>query len=83
MPDETVCQAEHAQALDAGGGDVLDRLRAEPPTLASHELDLKKVFEWLRALERRVARLESLTEVVAAIGADVAEITVKLDVEPG
>jgi hypothetical protein len=56
-----------------------ERFKADQPTVASHEHDLANGFEWLDALERRVAKLEAMAEVIIATRADVATIAQGVD----
>jgi hypothetical protein len=61
--------------------DLLRRVAdtVDHPTVESHEYDIAHLFEWAAAFEQRVARIEQLVEVVAAIRADVATIAEGVD----
>jgi hypothetical protein len=83
MTDETVRQAGSHEALDtpSSTADLLRQVadRVENPTVESHEVDIVNLWEWADALQRQVAKLEALVEVVTAIRADVAAIAEGVD----
>jgi hypothetical protein len=63
MPTPSDHDPRYAAYLEA-------RRQSEQPSLLSHEIDMEVIFEWLDSIERRLARLEGMTENVAAIRGD-------------
>jgi hypothetical protein len=51
----------------------------EHPTVESHEHDIANLFEWVDALERRIAIIEAVLAIDGGVSARLGELEESLD----